>query len=146
MNADEEHLQLLAIFHYIVAALAGLFSLFPVYHFFLGLRMLAGHLVRGRAPDPFTAIMGWMFVFFAGFAMICGMAYAVSMAVAAANLTQRRHYTFCLVMACISCLLMPVGTILGVLTIIVLLRPSVRQRFGVPNAVPPPRPSSDGAA
>jgi len=29
MNQDREHLQLLAIFHYVVAGLAGLFSLFP---------------------------------------------------------------------------------------------------------------------
>jgi hypothetical protein len=38
---------------------------------------------------------------------------------------------FCLVMAGIACIFMPFGTALGVLTIIVLMRDSVRELFGV---------------
>ncbi len=42
---------------------------------------------------------------------------------------------FCLVMACVACLFMPFGTVLGVFTIIVLARPSVQTLFSRP-AVP----------
>ena len=32
MNQDEEHLKLLSTFHYILAGMAGLFALFPIFH------------------------------------------------------------------------------------------------------------------
>ena len=41
MNQDKEHLRLLAIFHYIVAGLAALFSFFPL------LYATIGAIVRG---------------------------------------------------------------------------------------------------
>ena len=47
------------------------------------------------------------------------------------SLRRRDRYMFCLVVAGISCMLMPFGTALGVFTILVLLRPSVKQIFGV---------------
>ncbi len=37
---------------------------------------------------------------------------------------------FCLIVAGIECLLMPYGTVLGVFTIMVLMRESVKERFG----------------
>ena len=36
MNRDKEHLQLLAIFHYVVAGLAALFSFFPLLYTTVG--------------------------------------------------------------------------------------------------------------
>jgi len=36
---------------------------------------------------------------------------------------------FCFVVACIECLFMPFGTVLGAFTIIVLMRPSVKNLF-----------------
>jgi hypothetical protein len=46
-------------------------------------------------------------------------------------LSLRKYYTFCLVMAGIECLFMPVGTVLGVFTIIVLMRPTVKAMFEI---------------
>jgi hypothetical protein len=42
MTADEEHLSLLSIFHYVVAGLGALFSLIPVMHILMGVGMLTG--------------------------------------------------------------------------------------------------------
>ena len=44
-------------------------------------------------------------------------------------LSRRRCYSFALVMACVECLFIPFGTILGVFTISVLLRESVKALF-----------------
>lgn len=44
-------------------------------------------------------------------------------------LSQRRHWLFCLIVAGLSCLNMPLGTVLGVFTIIVLNRESVKSLF-----------------
>ena len=49
------------------------------------------------------------------------------------NIDRRRHHTFCLVVACVECLFLPLGTVLGIFTIAVLLRPSVKGLFGVPG-------------
>jgi len=42
---------------------------------------------------------------------------------------------FCLVMAGVECIFTPFGTVLGVLTIIVLVRPSVKELF-MPRPLP----------
>jgi hypothetical protein len=44
-------------------------------------------------------------------------------------LSRRKGYSFALVMACVECLFVPFGTILGVFTIVVLSRESVRALF-----------------
>ena len=43
---------------------------------------------------------------------------------------RRRDGNEALIVAGLECMMMPFGTVLGVFTIIVLLRPSVRQLFG----------------
>lgn len=135
MNDDREHLHLLSIFHFIVAGLTALFSLLPLFHLLLGWTMIARGLDSAGERDPFAPVIGWLFVFFASGAIALGLALAVCLAVAGRNLERRRGYTFCLVVAAISCLFVPFGTVLGVFTLIVLLRPSVKALFGVP-AVP----------
>jgi hypothetical protein len=49
--------------------------------------------------------------------------------IAGSKLSNRRGYTFCFVVACLECMFMPFGTILGILSIIVLSRPSVKELF-----------------
>jgi hypothetical protein len=132
MRQDLEHLRLLSAFHYVVAALAALFSIFPVLHLVLGLGLMTGRLQR-RA-DPAASFIGCFFVAFAALAILLGLAYAACMLIAGRNLAQHRHYLFCLVMAGISCAFVPFGTALGVFTILVLTRESVRELFGRPPA------------
>ena len=130
MNRDEEQLKLLAIFHYVVAGLAALMALFPVIHLILGLVLiLAPHEFQGSGQPP-PAFVGWLLVLFAGGFILLGWTMAVFILTAGRFLTQRRHYTFCLVMAGVECLFMPFGTVLGVFTIVVLTRDSVKLLFG----------------
>lgn len=135
MDQDREHLHLLSIFHYIVAALTALFALLPLFHLLLGWTMITRGLDAAGQRDPFGPVIGWLFVFFASGAIALGLAFAVCLAVAGRDLAQQRGYTFCLVVAAISCLFVPFGSVLGVFTLIVLLRTSVKALFGVP---PPP--------
>ena len=58
-----------------------------------------------------------------------GWTLAIAIFLAGRFLTRRAHYMYCFVVAAIECLLMPFGTILGVFTIIVLVRPSVKALF-----------------
>ena len=130
-----EHLRLLAIFHYIVGGLAGLFSLFPVIHLVMGVAMVTG---RMDAPDQDGVLFGWLFILFAAGMIIFGLSFAVCLVLAGRFLSRRVHYTFCFVMAALACMFFPFGTVLGIFTIIVLSRTGVRDLFDRPDT--PPRP------
>jgi len=127
MDNDREQLTLLSIFHYIVAGIIGLFSCFPIFHLVLGLSMLFGAFGHGpEAPPP---VIGLFFAGFAGVIMVLDWSLAVVTAVSGYFLAKQRHRMFSLVVAGISTIFMPFGTILGVFTIVVLMRPSVRELF-----------------
>jgi len=132
MKQDEEHLRLLSIFHYVVAGLAALFALFPIFHLIFGIFMiLAPQKFGGHGQEqPPLALMGWFFVIFASMFITLGWTVAALILTTGRFLARRRHYTFCLVMAGMECLFMPFGTVLGVFTILVLVRESVKQLFG----------------
>ena len=125
MNDDFEHLKLLSIFYYVVGGIAALFACFPIIHLIMGIVILAGGFEKAPSNAQFPALLvGLMFVFLPALIMLCGWALAICLIIAGRQLSARKHYTFCLVVACISCVFMPFGTVLGVFTIVVLMRPS----------------------
>lgn len=128
-NQDLEHLRLLSIFHYIVGGLTAVFSLFPVFHLLFGLAMVLAPAVFDAEAKMPPALIGWFFILFAGAFIGAGWALAGVIIAAGRGLATRRWYTFCLVVAGVECLIMPLGTVLGVFTLIVLLRDSVKQLF-----------------
>jgi hypothetical protein len=138
MDEDVGHLKLLSIFHYVVGGIAAFFACFPIIHLIIGIVMLAGGFEEASSNGEFPAfLVGLMFVLLPGFIMLCGWALAVCLIIAGRQLAKKKHYTFCLVMACISCIFMPFGTVLGVFTIIVLMRPSVKELFAANKGVLP---------
>jgi fumarate reductase subunit D len=123
---DVEQLRLLSVFHYVVAGIMALVALFPTLYLVLGVLMAFGRL----APeDDGSRIVGWLMATCGSFFMIAGLSFAATIAVAGRSLAQHRRYTFCLVVAALLCLFVPFGTLLGIFTIIVLVRSSVRARF-----------------
>lgn len=136
-NQDAEHLRLLSLFHYIVGGIVGLFSLFPLIHLAFGIAILVGAFddVDQGAPPP--AFMGWLFVLLPLFIISMGLTFAISIAIAGRKLSRQTGHLYCLVIAGLECFFMPFGTVLGVLTILVLLRPSVKVLFGIPAELPP---------
>jgi hypothetical protein len=141
MSQDSEHLKLLSIFHYVVAAMTALFACIPFIHFFMGLALATGAFPD---TDPEAQPVGIFIMIFAGLFILAGWALAVLIAYAGRSLQTRRRYTYCLVMAGVECIFMPFGTVLGVFTIIVLMRDSVKPLFGRPAALQPtPTPDSE---
>ncbi len=65
---------------------------------------------------------------------VCGLVlswvWSYMLCRAGMSLLQNKRWTFCFVMAILLCLNPPLGTILGVFTIVVLNRPSVKELFG----------------
>ena len=151
-NQDEDHLRLLTIFHYIVGGMIALFSCFALIHFVLGLSMVlspqsfnstittapAPSMPPFPSPVPFPAppsrvgppaFMGYMFMIIGGLVVVSGWTVGALTIYAGRCLKARRRYTVVFVMACVICLWMPIGTALGVCTILVLSRPTVKQMF-----------------
>ena len=139
MNPDEEQLQLLAIFHYVVAGLAALFSFFPLLYTTVGAIFIfaARHGTAKPGEDLPPEFLGWIFAVLGSLLFLIGITMAICILIAGRSLALRKRYLFVLVMACVECLFIPFGTILGVFTIVVLSRESVRGLFST-TATPAP--------
>lgn len=146
MGAPREDLRLLSIFHYVLAGLTALLSLFPLIHVTLGIAMITGALDGGahggaRATPP-PALFGWLFVVMGSAFILAGLAFAAALVLAGRFLARQRHWTFCMVIAGFACTFVPFGTVLGVFTLVTLSKPEVKALFqaaaGAPAAAPPP--------
>lgn len=127
---DEEQLRLLAIFHNVVAGLGVLFSLFPILHLAMGVMLLTGQFDPGKPGEgPPPAFFGWFFVVFSVVWIVVGLTASACVFLAGRYLRRRERYMFCLVVAGVMCAFAPFGTVLGVFTILVLQRQTVKDAF-----------------
>jgi hypothetical protein len=76
-------------------------------------------------PAEFFTIFKWFYLLFAIWLIASGLLNAFS----GWYIHARKHRTFSLIVAAINCFYVPLGTVLGVLTIVVLLRDSVRELY-----------------
>ena len=127
MNKDQEHLKLLVIGHYIAAAVTFVFGSFPLIHVAFGAAMLGGAFDGSDKPPP--PFMGWMFIGIGVTVISMFWALAAAMLTNAILLKRRKSWMLCLIIAGIECLIMPYGTIIGIFTIIILQRDSVKEIF-----------------
>lgn len=119
--SDQSDLNSLAIFHFIYAAFLGLTGLVVVAAVALGVGFVAsatklhgsGILTGGAFMILMVVVAGIIFLK-AGVVVFSGI-----------GLRQARYRTLSQIVACLCCLNFPLGTILGVFTLMALSRPSV---------------------
>ena len=128
---DANHLRYLAIAHYVTGGITAFFSSFFLMHVFMGGMIVSGGMPMGSPtpgePDP--RLFGWLFVVMGSVALVLGWGIAVALILTGRWLSARKNHTFCFVVACIQCINVPIGTVLGIFTILVLSRPSVKALF-----------------
>jgi len=131
MDKNEDYLRLLSIFHYIVGGMAMLFACFPILHLAMGLMLLLNpSMENGKPEDAMMAhFMGIFFVVFALVIILVGWTLGICIIIAGKKISKRINHTFCIVMAGIECVFMPFGTILGVFTLILLMKDEVKALF-----------------
>lgn len=129
---DDRYLDVIGILYYVLGGIVGLCSLFPGIYILIGLAALTGNM--NEMPPGEAKVFGGVFVGIGGLFMLIGFGLAVCAILTGMKLRARRSHTFCLVMAAISCLFMPLGTALGIFAIIVLVKPEVRAAFGNPRS------------
>lgn len=155
VDQTEEHIRLLTVFHYVLAGLLFVCSFLPIFHLGMGIFFLVGdfspefsgdvngdgvdEVISGgeQMPKEMQRFMGLMFTIFPALFMLGLATLAVFTLVAGRKLAKRESHTFCMVIAGILCAFAPLGTVLGIFTIIVLMRPQARVLFGLE-----PSPSS----
>lgn len=125
MTRDEQNLDLLGTLHYVLGGILALFACIPFIHVALGLAIMWG-AIDGEAPPR---VFGLIFFLVGLTVVLFGWALAIAVVIAGARLRQRRSWTYCMVVAAISTLFMPMGTALGIFTIIVLNKEEVRALF-----------------
>jgi hypothetical protein len=134
---DEEHLKLLSLGYMISAATTAFFSIFGLMYAVMGIVMSKftsqhGGATGTQAPPAF---LGWFFVGIGTGIFLFTVSLAAAKLRTAFCIKHRKSRTFCMVVAAFSCLAIPYGTALGVLSFIVLGRESVARRFK-PSAAP----------
>jgi hypothetical protein len=130
MTKDQDQLKLLAILYYLLAGLAMLMTVFFTVMFFVlpdywnGMqpRINGAPMTGTEGGGHFFSVLSMIYlgIFMLG-AFLCTMTGFCLM---------RQHGRgFCIVISGLMCLLFPIGTLLGVATLMVLGRDSVRQLF-----------------
>ena len=145
---DKEHLSALSIGHFILAGVAllggipmllmGVTGSKLLDEFGSDLSMAMGDIPGQPGTDPFGASPDAMLQDFNTLiiavivsALVVAVVSAVHLAVVGVQIRQRRWWTFCYLTGWGECLMFPFGTVLGIFTIIVLSRPSVKRLFGI---------------
>jgi len=123
---EEQNLDLLAIFHYILGALTGLFACIPIIHLVIGIVLLTGNYNGGDVTPRSIALI---FIILAAIIILVGWIFAIMIIIAGRRLKERRAYNYCLVVAFMECLIVPFGTVLGVFSIITLTKETVKELF-----------------
>jgi hypothetical protein len=130
MNKDLEHLKTLSICHYVLAGLCIIPMIYGLLYMAMGIfvgAMLSN--VPNTKDGPPPALFSGIFIGVGAVIFIVALTFGLLLFKSGRNLKSNKSYTFCLVIAGISCVFMPLGTILGIFTLVVLLRDSVKQIF-----------------
>lgn len=124
---DVSQLRTLSILYYVFATFNLLPLLISALYAFLGVAMLNGTLPADATTQDTGS--GWVLLCLAAAMIFIGIVGGILTLMAARRLSQRRALTLCIVVAAVSCMQIPFGTALGVFTLIVLNRPSVKAMF-----------------
>ncbi|MSU57397.1 MAG: hypothetical protein EXS35_04325 [Pedosphaera sp.] len=129
INRDEEHLRLLGIGYYVFGGFTALMSCLGILYVFIGLIMMGAAATSHRSDSLPPAFFGLFFAAMGAVFTVIGIGLGSLWIFAGRSLSHHKRHMFCMVMAALICLSVPLGTVLGVFTLVVLSRPSVKTIF-----------------
>jgi hypothetical protein len=127
-NDDAQHLTALSICTFVYAGLVAMMGLFGLIYVVMGI-VMATSMPPGPAGGPPAAAIGGIFAVFGGIFTLVGLAMAVVLVMSGLALRKRQRRNLSFVVACLICINIPFGTLLGVFTLIVLSRASVKALY-----------------
>ncbi len=123
---EKDTLHMLAIFHYVIAGLIALIACIPLIHLTIGISLTAGAIA---GDEPVLGMVGTVFTLIASLIILIGWGLAFFIFQSGRNLDMQVKYQFCMIGAGVLCIFMPLGTILGVFTLVTLQDESVKAIF-----------------
>ena len=129
MDDNERQMSLLVTFHYVVGGVGALFACLPLLHLLFGIAMLTGIFPGGQEENAPPVFVGIMFAVIGGFFFLFGQAVSWCIIYSGFQLKKKRKYLFSFIIACVMCIFIPFGTILGIFTIIVLSKEPVKMMY-----------------
>jgi hypothetical protein len=136
-SSPAHHLDLLSTFHYVVGGLNVLGGCAGLIYLIMGIVFLVA------TPPDMTAeeatVMGVVFTALGGLFFLASLTFAAALAYAGLCLQRRQHWHYCFTMAIITCasvMFCACGLVnlpLGIFSLVILLKPEVKDLFGVPN-------------
>lgn len=129
-SSNSQTLDLLAIFHYVLAALIYLKGAAAL--LFMGIGTIAVFGVLADQPHDMAValvVLGLLFFLAPMLFLTLTWTAATLVLIAGRRIAKRTRLTYCQVVAGLECLCVPFGTILGAFTLIVLTRPEMRDSF-----------------
>jgi hypothetical protein len=142
VDRDTEHLYLLSIFQYAAAGVTALVGSFPLFHVAMGAMMFfLPDSMPSSGKDAFPREVGLFFMGIGLAFVTAGWTLATSHFLIARFLRQKRHFWFCVVASAISSFACMFSSgIVGIASLVILLRPGVRDLFEgqtIPRATEP---------
>lgn len=139
-KVDEQHLKTLSVLHFVGAGLAVLGLLFLLGHYALFQAVFSDPKIwadqkHGPRPDELFAIFRWFYLV----AGIWFVGSGILNLMSGFFIRARKRRVLSIVVAGSNCLHMPLGTVLGVFTIVVLMRDSVRELYDAMERKDAPR-------
>ena len=128
-----KHLSLLSVLHYVYGILVCIIGFGAL--FFLG----AGALISSEVVQAGDAPPDWVGRYIASFGMglfLLMEAWGVAIILSGYWISRRTNRTWSIVVAALCLLSVPLGTALGVFTLVVLSSDEVRAAYGIPGVVP----------
>ncbi len=120
------NLDTIAIFHYVWGGLKLFASLFVLIYVFLGIFMIGEGVATG---DSELQIMGGVFIAGSILGFVIVIAFGIMSILCGKYLKEKKNRMFCMVISALACTNAPIGTILGIFTIIEIEKPEVKQLF-----------------
>jgi hypothetical protein len=121
---DVSQLSALAICHFVYGGLLVFGGFFGLVYAVLGMA-----IVHSPPRGPNAASIGYVFIYVGAFISLLVWTKAAAVIYSGVCLRRRRSMLYSFVIGCVSLIGIPFGTALGIFTIIVLSRPSVKALY-----------------
>jgi len=125
-NQDEKNLDLLATLQTILGILTALMACIPLVYLGVGIAIFVG-AASGSEAAP--RVVGLVFIILSLLIILAGWVLAVMIIITGRKMRKRESFNFCMIVAFLECLIMPLGTVLGIFTILNLNKDSTKELF-----------------
>jgi hypothetical protein len=124
-STDRQYLDLLSLFNYVLGGIHLSLLIMSLSYFFQAWRFASRYdSEQTRYAVPFS--VGSLFLSYGLVVLFVGLAYSLLTLASGRCLKRRKDYGLSFTVACLQCISIPFGTVLGIVTINILLRDSVR--------------------